>query len=440
MNFLKKIFAPTILTISFLLLVYTLYKSEIVWNGDNRNYYKIYYLISSILICFSILTFFFNEKIKEYLVISGISLVLSLYLFEGYLSFKEQFLKEQLYEKQTGKKWDRRTKSDIYKELKKNNNKVTVVYYPSNLINKNYPNVPFILSGLSNSKTIYCNENGYYSIYQSDRYGFNNPDNEWDKKKIEYLLVGDSFTQGACVNRPSDISSVLRNLSKKSVLNLGIGGNGPLIEYATLREYLNTNVKKILWIYYEGNDLRDLISEKKNNILINYLKDLNFTQNLKVKQNDIDSFLSNQIKKEERERERERERKIFKVKLIKFIKIYNTRLLILSAPAPAPATALVPEFKQILQLTKELTNKNNSKMYFVYLPEYSRYKTSYDNKNYHLVKEIVNELKIPFIDIHKEVFLKEQNPLKLFPFELPWHYNIDGYKKVAETIYKFTRD
>ena len=79
-------------------------------------------------------------------------------------------------------------------------------------------------------------------------------------------------------------------------------------------------------------------------------------------------------------------------------------------------------------------------MYFVYLPEYSRYKTSYDNKNYHLVKEIVNELKIPFIDIHKEVFLKEQNPLKLFPFELPWHYNIDGYKKVAETIYKFTRD
>ena len=46
------------------------------------------------------------------------------------------------------------------------------------------------MSGFSNSKTIYDNENGYYSIYQSDRYGFNNPDNEWDSNETEILLVG----------------------------------------------------------------------------------------------------------------------------------------------------------------------------------------------------------------------------------------------------------
>ena len=68
------------------------------------------------------------------------------------------------------------------------------------------------------------------------------------------------------------------------------------------------------------------------------------------------------------------------------------------------------------------------------------YKKTYDNTNYNLVKEIVTELRIPFIDIHKEVFEKEKNPLKLFPFELPGHFNVDGYKKVAETIYKFTKD
>ena len=44
------------------------------------------------------------------------------------------------------------------------------------------------LSGIANRKTIHCNENGYYSIYQSDRYGFNNPDKEWDQKDIEFLL------------------------------------------------------------------------------------------------------------------------------------------------------------------------------------------------------------------------------------------------------------
>ena len=29
------------------------------------------------------------------------------------------------------------------------------------------------------------NENGYWVIYKSDRYGFNNPDKLWDKDNIE---------------------------------------------------------------------------------------------------------------------------------------------------------------------------------------------------------------------------------------------------------------
>ena len=75
---------------------------------------------------------------------------------------------------------------------------------------------------------------------------------------------------------------------------------------------------------------------------------------------------------------------------------------------------------------------------FSYTTNYDN--TNYDNTNYDLVKNIVTELKIPFIDIYKEVFEKEQNPLTLIPFQLDGHYNIEGYKKVAETIYKFTKD
>ena len=36
----------------------------------------------------------------------------------------------------------------------------------------------------------------------------------------------------------------------------------------------------------------------------------------------------------------------------------------------------------------------------------------YDNNNYNLVKKIVTELNIPFIDTHKAVFEKDKNPLK----------------------------
>ena len=72
----------------------------------------------------------------------------------------------------------------------------------------------------------------------------------------------------------------------------------------------------------------------------------------------------------------------------------------------------------------------------MYLPAYHRYKTDFDNKNYNLIKKIVNDLGIHLIDIHTEVFEKEENPLKLFPFELYGHYTPEGYKKIAGALFE----
>ena len=118
MNFLKKIFSPTILLISFSLLIYTFHRSEIFYYGAQREYYYNYYIISSALIFFSLITFFINQKIIEYLIISTVGLIASLYLFEGYFTLrdlKEQHSKEQhsvkqLYENQVGKILDTRTR------------------------------------------------------------------------------------------------------------------------------------------------------------------------------------------------------------------------------------------------------------------------------------------------------------------------------------------
>jgi lysophospholipase L1-like esterase len=439
MDFLKKIFSPAILTISFFFLIYIFYKSEIYWHGEDRDYYFTYYIFSLILIFFSIVSFYINQNIKEYLIILGISILVGIYLFEGYLTFKEQppkelFLKQQLYEKKTGNKWDKRSKYEVYKDLKKMNKEIAVNVAPKYFL-KDSHNI-FPLSGISNAETIYCNENGYYSIYQSDRYGFNNPDKEWDNKETEYLIVGDSFTDGACVNRPNDIASVLRTLSNKSVLNLGYNGNGPLLEYATLKEFLNPNTKKVIWNYYEGNDFYNLEFEKKSKILLNYLNNINFNQNLKLRQNEVDILTRQKINKTIND-------VITIIDILKILKLEKIRTA-LSIYLPKnqqpvykePSKAAIKVFKKILNLAA----KNNSKLYFVYLPEYSRYKKNFDNTNYNLVKDIVIKMNIPFIDINKEVFEKEQNPLKLFPFELSGHYNIEGYKKVAETIYKFTKD
>ncbi len=433
MNFLKKIFSPGALIISILLLIYTFYQSEINFDGSMRNYYFIYYIISTTLVFLSVLTFFINPNIKEYLIISIITLIPSLYIFEIYLHYKEYSL-TKVYEEKNNKKWDNRSRYEIYNDLKKINNNIAMTVAPILYINKNYSIFP--LSGVSNSKTINCNENGYFSIYQSDRFGFNNPDKEWDSKNIEYLLVGDSYAHGACVNRPNDISSVLRTLSNKSVLNLGYGGNGPLLEYATLREYLNSNVKNILWLYYEPNDIEWLPVEMSDKILVSYLNDLNFTQDLKLKQNKINELTYNFIEKEAFKERKKINKTFSKKEIVHFIKFYKTRRFFI----PEKIDPVPPEFEKILKLTKELAAKKNSNLYFVYLSSYVRNKEKYNNTNYNLVKKIINDLDINFIDIHQEVFEKKENPLLLFPFGFNGHYNVEGYKRVAETIYKFTKN
>ena len=83
------------------------------------------------------------------------------------------------------------------------------------------------------------NENGYFATYNNDRFGFNNPDNQWDIKTIDYVLLGDSATHGDCVNEPDTIGGKLRSYNNvNSLLNLAQAGNDQLIEYATLKEYM----------------------------------------------------------------------------------------------------------------------------------------------------------------------------------------------------------
>lgn len=437
MIYIRKIFSTVILTFSIFLLFYLFYKYELKLEVTNNKKLIIYYTITLVLTIFSIASFFFNNKYKDYFIIVVSSIITTLYLYEGYLNLdllktKENKTKIELYKEKTGKKFDTRTRLEFYEDSIKLDQNITVAYGTSHFLNKNISLFP--LSGIANSKTIYGNENGYYSIYDSDRYGFNNPDDEWDSKTIEYLIVGDSFAHGAAVNRPNDISSVLRVLSKKSVLNLGFSGNGPLSEYASLREYLKPNVKKIIWLYYEGNDLINLDWELSNKILKKYYDDLTFSQNLKLNQIKIDEVVKKEIKDHQKLKKiitnENKNKKFAQIKL--FLKLTKLRSALIPESRP------LDEFARILNLTKNLALKNNSKFYIVYLPTYARYKKNFNNKNYNYIKNISKELNIDFIDIHEKLFKKEKNPLIFFPFEFYGHYNIKGYRKISEIIYNLT--
>ena len=386
-----------------------------------------------------------REKIKllfTYLLIIFFSVIISLYSFEIYLNIIN---KQSGYEKiineyfnKTGKRYDERSKLEAYNDLKKKDSDIYVSMYPmAHLLSKN-SNI-FPLSGVSNVKSIHCNENGYYSQYLSDRYGFNNPDEEWDSDEIDFILIGDSYTHGACVNRPNDFASVLRKISNKNVLNLGFTGNGPLIEYATLKEYLNKKVKNVIWIYYAGNDLMELNRELKNPILTKYFEK-NFTQNLILRQKEID-LLNKQIISQlvvETNFHNIKKNSRLKYKILKFMQLDKTkdkiRVLLLK---PNYKMDNLDTFKEILIKSKSLIHNNNSKLYFVYLPDYDRFRNKFYPKNHEkIIRNFVEKLDIPFISIQEKFFSNKSNPLKYYPFNTRHHFTTEGYFEIANTIYK----
>ncbi len=442
MKYVYKYFSIICLLLSLLLVFYIFFKSQITWNGEKNDYYFKYFVISIVLIISSLITFFINNKIKEYLFISFVTIILSLYIIESLFIFGCTYCNFESRLKGLFSNYETRTLLEFYEDNKVNDKSLKVMITPVDYLqyyNKN-DNI-FPLSGFSNTKTIFCNENGYFSIFESDRYGFNNPDEQWDSKEISYLFIGDSFTEGACVNRPNDVPSVFRKLTGKSVLNLGKAGNSTLLEYATLREYLDTNVKNIVLMYYEGNDLRDLNQELSMTFLNKYLNDNKFSQNLRSRQNEVNKLI-NKIIENEINKRNELNKMIKDDSFYKFIKLFNVRALFLesfkniniSKVSQSNAESYI-EFKKILKLINSLSIENGSKLYFVYLPEYSRYKYKYENSDYIFIKKLLNDLDIPIIDIHKEVIDKENNPIKIFSKRFG-HYNILGYEKVANAIYK----
>ena len=450
MKFHKDYYSKIFLFTAVSILIYVFFKSEFFWNGNKRDYYKIYYLVFTIAFILSLISFLIKKKIKLYLSIFLISFLFSLYLFEYFLNIKQDLLiskKEKLYFEQTGKILDKRSKVEIFNSIKLQDKNIKIVASPHYHMYKKKLEI-FPLSGYSNSKTINCKENGYYSIFKSDRYGFNNPDDEWDKSEIEYLLIGDSFAKGSCVNRPDDISSILRKLYSKSTLTIGYNSKGPLMGLASLKEYIPPITKKVIWLYFEGNDIYNLEKELKNNFLKQYLVDKNFSQNLIKKQNDIDKLADKLILSVLNKKQNE-----YKLvgslnyKIKKFIKLYKSRQFVLNffsnkltSTAEYRLNDLTEDkLKMIIENALYISNKNNAEFYFVYLPAYERYIGKIDNYNLKKIKNIANKLDINFIDINKELFLKTSDPLKYFPFGMNGHYNEEGYLKVAEIIYQITK-
>lgn len=450
------------LILSMFIFGYAFWRSEIVYGGEMRSAYFYFYLISFAGIVFWGVVLRFKDELRLNIVMASISFIVGLYVMEIYLAFRTPvFSTHRSAAIKVGALFDTRSKFEVIKDLRKQGKDPVPSVCFASLREFQDSNQPlFTLAGVSGKTTVVHNETGKYMIIQSDRHGFNNPNSVWDTSKTDWVLLGDSFTYGYAVQSGEEIGSQIRKLTNSSVISLGCGGNGPLASLAALKEYGEPKApKRVLWLFTEGNDLIDLNIEMKNPQLMNYLQP-EYSQDLINRQKEIDSALIKVIHKAEtrkvgnsdagfqglignqlyggKETSSEYEGRSL------ILRLHHLRNRIGFNPYSMEARQkqdfnIGTSLSDILKKARDRVAAQGGKLYFVFLPEFTRYFELFvDHDKYRgrseLIK-IVQSLNIPVIDIH-QAFKEHPDPRKLFPFEMGGHYNPEGYKLVAETIVK----
>jgi hypothetical protein len=134
---------------------------------------------------------------------------------------------------------------------------------------------------------VLCADDDVAVTYESDRFGFHNPDSLWTLDHVDIAVIGDSYTAGVCVDPEDEIPAQLPD--RWTTLNLGMSGAGPLRELAILREYAElAKPRLVVWVYFEGNDRSDLLDERERAWLTAYLRPVG-TQNLAHEQQALDA-------------------------------------------------------------------------------------------------------------------------------------------------------
>jgi len=188
----------------------------------------------------------------------------------------------------------------LNKEIKKNSSKIYLNFGSYKLLDKvNLNNLP--LSGYNQAKILLClDEYNKPIYYNSDKNGFNN---EIYQEQNDILLIGDSYVQGMCVKNSQNFNGQFKKFNFNTT-SLGVAGNGPLLEYATFKEFKSQyKFKKLILFITPDNDFYDLSNEINNKILINYLLNKNFLQDLSnkdkknEKKNILNEYFNNKTKR-----------------------------------------------------------------------------------------------------------------------------------------------
>ncbi|MBM4385869.1 MAG: hypothetical protein FJ091_21180 [Deltaproteobacteria bacterium] len=293
--------------------------------------------------------------------------------------------------------------------------------------------------------TVLCNELGTWASYESDRHGFRNDSARWSAQP-ELALVGDSFTIGRCV---ADEHTIAAQLGRRhTVLNLGMGGTGPLIQLGILAEYASLlEPRGVIWVHFE-NDLgpADLGTERRSPLLMRYLEP-GFTQGLAALQSDLDAETRVLLEQQEKHagipaRPAGLAQRLTAVLTLRGLR-ERARALGPGAGASAePDADALALYARVIERGRALVESWGGELIVAHLPRDERVAPGAPpDRQARAVVEIARRAGVAALDLG-DALRAEPDPVALYAYpggtaSGPAHLNERGYEVVAEALHGF---
>ncbi|PKR60052.1 hypothetical protein [Thalassospira lohafexi] len=400
------------------------------------------------------------KRLRDYSAITLVTMGIFLIGFELFLySQTDPYNKIQArsanissHAAQAGRQFDERTTSQVIDDLRKDGLDAWPTFSPTTFLLNGLPDgisidgTPTLpLTNVANSKSVYCNESGKWLVFQSDNFGFNNTSYyPTEDEPLDVALLGDSFAQGACVQPESSAQAQLNNKSIPTQ-SFGVGGTGPLIQLALLKEYVAAKTPKhVFWFFYEGNDMHtNMIIEEQNSKLLAYLKP-GFSNKLASKQSQIDQalrvFIAEQFD-QLKESELDMKTPSFSAKdTLKLIRL-RTALGLVSCPKTNQNFSLLNDI--FVEADREVSSWGGQ-LHVVYLPAWDTSCDLFDPSApaedswmHNIVTDLAQAAGINIIDVKTRQF--ELGGPEAFYWYPGSHFNDAGYSLVAEMIANVTQ-
>jgi hypothetical protein len=290
------------------------------------------------------------------------------------------------------------------------------------------------LSNAASVEVVECNEGTGYLKFRSDQFGFNNPPG-LAAGPVDVAVIGASLALGHCVAPSTSAVDRVRAQFPRTA-NFGIAGSRVLSQLGIFREYVEP-LRPSIVVWFVNVNFAEPRQEREQPVLLRYLRDASFSQGLRWRQREVDSFVREVMVPLHLQRDRALREELGGSSAFPFeqmMKLGEVRGVVNLAARREPEKPNMSDFELAVDRVAETAGQWGGRVIVVILPSYElSVRRPADVARYEAVSNALRDSAVTVVD-GAALFASEPDYLRLYKLRMDNHPSELGHAVLGEAV------